>query len=794
MTFTLENRFLQLALDVEQACWSLFPRSEDMPALEGVRMQAAYRCAGKRCSALESWPGTDLSRGGRRPSPHGPLQHLELRLGADACGLRCRIEFALPEEEPALFWRLLIENTGAQSVHLDRLTLLRCDPRSGGSNSRIRNIQPDQARFFSNGWQSWSYAGAYAPQDRFRRTRLGPIRAPTDVNAGTPMPTRRGHFSSDMFGVLGDRRTRRALLAGLISQAQHFGSLEARLKPDDLALSLWANGDGARLDPGAQLETDWAYLYLLDADAPDPLGPYLEAVRRQAGLAGAPELAIPTGWCSWYQFSSETYQGAVAAQDIRDNLLALSQLKEELPLSIVQIDDGFEAQIGDWFAFSPGFPQGVAPLAAEIRRQGFTPGLWLAPFIVHPRSRLADEHPDWLLCGRFGRPVNAGLLWDAFTTALDLTHPPALDYACRVVHTAVHEWGYAYLKLDFLYAAALPGKYRDPTRSRAQVLRAGLAALRQAAGDQAFLLGCGCPLGPAIGLVDAMRVSADTARRWKPSYRGVEAFFAAEPNFPAARNACHNSLTRAPLHRRWWINDPDCILVRPDTRLTLAEVQTVASVIALTGGSLFVSDHLPALPEERLRILWALLPPIGARPHLLDWLDSSTPRRLRLDLEGTAGTWHLLARFNWEDTPQDLSLLPGDFDLDPRPAYWGREFWRSEVGLLSEKGWAFPACPPHSVILLAVRPHTPERPQYLGSDLHISQGLELESWRWEPSSGELSFCLSRPDRARGVVDLALPRPPRLAALNGKPLTWEQFDPGVYRFALQFDRSAEIVVR
>ena len=660
-----ESPFLRLTIDVAQASWSLQPLSGAGPALEAVRMQASYRCAGMRRQAHENWSGGEVGAPERQSSHHGPLQHIRLQLAPSPCGLHCSVEFALPENDPALFWRLSIENRGTQPVWLDRLTLLRCDPSSSAA-SQINGFDPRQAAFYSNGWQSWSYAGAYVPGARFRSTRLGPIRAPTDFNAGTPMPSRGGHFSSDMFGVLGDRGSRRALLAGFLSQQQHFGSLEAHLQPGRVALSMWANGDGARLDPGTHIETDWACLYFLAIDAPDPLGPYLEAVKRQSGVDDLSMASIPTGWCSWYQFSSETYKGAVTEQDIRDNLQALARLEDNLPLSIVQIDDGFETQIGDWLTFNRGFPGGVAPLAAEIRQAGFTPGLWLAPFIVYPGSRLAAKHPDWLLRGRFNRPVNAGLGWEIFTTALDLTHPEALDYTCQLIRTAVHEWGFSYLKLDFLYAAALPGKYRDPTRTRAQVLRSGLAALRQAAGEQAFLLGCSCPLGPAIGLVDAMRISADTARRWKPAFLGVEAFIASEPNLPSARNACHNSLTRAPLHRRWWLNDPDCLLVRPGTHLTLAELRTVATVIALTGGSLFVSDHLPDLPEDRLRILRALLPPIGARPRILDWLDAPTPsspapgpgwRRRPLAIAGLVQLGRQPARYN-----------PPSRRFQPRPA------------------------------------------------------------------------------------------------------------------------------
>jgi len=271
-------------------------------------------------------------------------------------------------------------------------------------------------------------------------------------------------------------------------------------------------------------------------------------------------------------------------------------------LEIIQIDDGFETQVGDWYSFNQGFEEGLTSLAAEIRNKSYVPGLWLAPFILHPKSELSARHPDWLLRNRFGRPVNAGFLWNSFTQALDLTHPDALAYVHDVVNSATHEWGFPYLKLDFLYAAALPGHYHDPTRTRAQVLRSGLEAVRAAAGVDTFLVGCGCPIGPAIGIVDGLRIGADTARRWRPSYRGFEFLFKEEPSLPAAFNAVHNALSRSDLHKRWWINDPDCLLLRPNTQLTLMEVQSIASVIALTGGSFMISDHVPDLPPWKTTV------------------------------------------------------------------------------------------------------------------------------------------------------------------------------------------------
>jgi alpha-galactosidase len=601
-----------------------------------------------------------------------------------------------------------------------------------------------------------------------------------------------------MYAVLGDHISRNGILCGFLSQKNHFGSLESVLGGSSPALKMWANGDGARLDPGAQMETDWACIQFMHLDQPDPMAPYLEAVMREHNLTPkmASGAASPTGWCSWYQFMSEDYIGRLASEDIQENLGSLRELKDQIPLDIIQIDDGFETQVGDWLSFNQGFSDGLAPLAKEIQADGFTPGLWLAPFIMHPRSNLANQHPEWILRNRFGRPVNAGFLWKSFIRALDLTHPGAQDYVREVIHSAAREWGFRYLKLDFLYAAALPGRFFDPTQTRAQVLRSGLELVRAEAGEDTFLLGCGCPLGPAIGLVNGMRIGADTGRRWNPYFKGIESLLKKEASFPSAFNAVHNALTRSDLHRRWWINDPDSLLLRSETKLTKTEVETIASVIALTGGSLLISDHVPDLPPERLNILKSLLPVIGKRPYILDWFDRSTPERVQLDLDGPTGPWHLIALFNWEETAQDKILNLSDFYLEGSEEMYVRDFWAGKTYTIlnhdqNERSLTFEGVPAHGVLMLALRPRYTHRPQYLGSNLHISQGLEVT--RWLPHDKSIEFDLERPGHSVGKIELAIPGQIESAFLNQSQITWETESEGIYSLDLDFNQKASIVI-
>ncbi|MDK2982111.1 MAG: alpha-galactosidase [Chloroflexota bacterium] len=694
------------------------------------------------------------------------------------------VAFQAAPDQRLLLWRCSLNNRSEQPLTIARITLL--EPLTPNhSNLELSGTSSKDLAFYSNGWQSWSRSGAYAAGSRMRQSHLGILQEPMVLNPDTPRFHSRGRFASDFFGVLGSRATRSGLLLGFLSQREQFGTLTADLR-GGAALHLWANGDHVRLDPGASLTTDWAVLMAVDIDAPQPLEAYLRAVASEHDLKAFPP--APAGWCSWYYYYED-----ISEPIIRDNLQQIKLKRDTLPLDLVQIDDGFEAQVGDWLEFNNRFPNGVKGLAQDIRAEGFMPGLWLAPFIVHPNSRLAYEHPDWLLRKVDGKLARPGFVWNSLGAALDLTVPAALEYACKVLDAAAHDWGFPYLKLDFLYAAALEGVYHDPTRTRAQVLRGGMQALRRTVGDETVLLGCGAPLGSMLGLVQAMRIGADVSGYWKPTYFGTSLPFRGEPHMPSARNSIQNILTRAMLNRRWWVNDPDCLLVREDSHLSLEEVRSLATVIGMTGGSVLLSDDMTKLSAERRGLAAALLPPVQAPVQVLDWMDAETPSRLRLDLSGVTGDWQVAAYFNWQDRAKQVRLTAGDFHL-PEGAYWVRSFWDGRIWQAKPGTPLFDGLlPAHAPLLLALRPVQDGQAQYLGSSLHISQGLEISQWQ---AGKDRLTCTLAPQRSlRGAqVDFALPRPPQSAQIDGHDLHWENLAESVYRFEMDLADSQKLVIR
>lgn len=417
----------------------------------------------------------------------------------------------------------------------------------------------EPARYLYHGWQSWSLAAW------LETSRPLPIQKPAILH---PMQTDPLHVR--------DERPNGSWLGAV--EAPEGGilflgalSLDAHVELDGRCLR-------GRYEAGSG---DW---FVGAGDETTVMARYADMLEKRfgKGRAETPRRV----WCSWYSLYT-----AIDETLLRKVLTDLG----DLPFDVFQIDDGWQRAIGDWEP-NEKFPSGMDVLSAHIQASGRTAGLWLAPLLVVPSAPLYRQHPDWLLRDEKGRLVPAGFNWGEPLYALDTTHPAALEWLAALMRK-VRGWGYDYLKLDFLYAGALPGKrYLDLPREAAY--RNGLKVLREAMGD-AYFLTCGAPILPSIGLCDGMRVGPDVADLWVSPR---DAILLANPTTPGGQNAL-----RTTLHRLWLApllhTDPDVAYFRSQRcSLSIQEKSLLQDLGTITGFK--ATSDLPSwwTPEERRQV------------------------------------------------------------------------------------------------------------------------------------------------------------------------------------------------
>jgi alpha-galactosidase len=340
--------------------------------------------------------------------------------------------------------------------------------------------------------------------------------------------------------------------------------------------------------------------------------------------------APPSGWCSWYCFGPR-----VTAQQVLDNLEVIAT---RVPgLRYIQIDDGYQPAMGDWLDTGPAFGGNVQGVLTAIRKRGFQPALWVAPFIAEAGSKLFQQHPAWFVKDAEG----AALPSDRVTFggwrrgpwyALDGTHPGAQAHLESVFRTMRREWGVTYFKLDANFWGAIHGgRFHDPRATRIEAYRRGMQAVLRGAGD-AFVLGCNHPIWASLGLIHGSRSSNDIKRDWKR--------FATVARQNLGRNWQNGRL--------WW-NDPDAVVLTGE--LGEEEFRFHATSIYASGGMILSGDDLTKTSPQRLEMLRKLQPPTGRAARFVD----ESLRVGVMDLPGQRA----FCLLNWDDAPRTLSFSLG---------------------------------------------------------------------------------------------------------------------------------------
>ncbi len=466
------------------------------------------------------------------------------------------------------------------------------------------------------------------------------------------------------------------------------------------------------LPPGQSLSSGRCLVLL----APNPFVGLEEYANLCGRLHSVRLNPILHGWCSWFY----THTQATEDEQLR-NAAFIAQHLKPYGMTWVQIDDGYQRAFGDWEA-NDLYPHGMAWLAAQIRQLGLQPGIWMAPYAVSEHASLVQTHPEWLAHDAAGN-LQTTASTRGVRYILDITHPGARQWLRECIETMVDVWGYDFIKIDFVEWTLLAiERYYDPTVSRAQAYRLGVETMRAAMGLQRHHLDCG-PGQITLGLIDSLRIEQDLPR---PTW---EHYVKHSSSTAPAVAKCYY------FHRRMWINDADHLCV---ALLTIPEAQAVASLVALSGGTVISGDRLYDLDAAQLAILTKVLPTYGAAARPLDLFVKDRPELFALHIQQDFDSWWLVGYFNWDEEAEvTRELQLSRLGLAAHTPYLVYDFW--EQRLLAETSDSLRLhFVPSSVRLLALHEKR-SVPQVVGTDRHYTQGaVELTQVRWDANQGILS--------------------------------------------------------
>lgn len=464
--------------------------------------------------------------------------------------------------------------------------------------------------------------------------------------------------------------------------------------------------------------------------------PYYQALNRKR----CPR--TPTGWMSWNTYFDKATGGDnLAEARIGKNYLqpfgcefwsieSWQGNSDQLP---VRNFHNMNLEVNE-----KQFPEGMQQLAEDIRRLGFRPGLWMAPFGTG-NDEFYKTHKNWFLHDHEGNPITT---WNGRYT-LDPTVPEALVHLKGIFEIASRSWGYEFFKIDGMsgrshgYCAHLYERpeirdcFHDP--SCPNPFELCVKTFREGIGEDRVFLACqGHTSGPEALYADASRIGADIVH----------------PNEPVkwenVLNQGRCTVNQIFTHNIAMIADPDTLLVHD---LPLEEARVSATIVALPGQMTFFGDKLAGLSGDHMKMLQQTLPVANVRPvSLFPYFSMLPVWNLRVQ-NSMLSDYNVVALFNWEDETKIISFSTEELGVDSDAGYVMYEFWTQKAyDPISEK--FADEIPAHSVRLFAMH-QLKNIPQWVSSDRHIAQNaLELKEYEWKADNrtleGEIELIASFP--------------------------------------------------
>ncbi len=512
----------------------------------------------------------------------------------------------------------------------------------------------------------------------------------------------------------------------VMGEQKHLTSLCISPTEDNKGLSefsIFCEFDDVVIDPGASRDTHWIMMYQAktENEAIDKFV-HLQASHYSIDLLSAKRMNV---FCSWYFYGS-----LFNLSDLDENLNILKD--RPMPMDAFIIDFGWMDAFGDWNVKTDLWPGGMAVAADKIRDAGLIPGIWTAPFVLQPWSKMAKEHPELIAKTPDGEKATFGhVQGDCYV--LDTTHPYCKEYFSEYLNR-LKSWGFTYHKMDFLRAITIGDlRFHDPHANRAQAYRLGLELIREALGPDCYFQSCGGLMGSSnFGVADSIRLGADSLGNWEHYSGNRIGGMLVQMKQAMTRNYLSNLIP----------GDPDSLMLRrreepfrqhiaakhnhlSDGMFTDDEAFTLVVRQYLCGGFTDITERLAELPEDRRALLRHMIPAFGPPAKIVDIHNPNCPTLGLTDIEPNCkalDSWQTLSVSNWDDVVQTRKMTLAEAGVEGDGEYAVFEFVTQQfLGTFSANDPIELEIPSHGTRVLRIAPFT-GKPMIVGTDMHLSGG------------------------------------------------------------------------
>lgn len=422
-----------------------------------------------------------------------------------------------------------------------------------------------------------------------------------------------------------------------------------------------SNGQGKPLKPGESIHYE-QILLCAGSDWQDVLESFGTAIAVENGIKNLKNKSYK-GWATW-----DYYAYKFSDKDIYENMDQIKKLDPST--NLIQIDAGWYTQRGDFTNSRADLPGGMKAIADQIKAAGMIPGIWIDGFRANTDSNVFKKHPEYFLHDNEGNVIVQNRRPDGpdkDRVYMDYSHPGARAHMAECIRVITKEMGIPYIKVDFVRLGlndeilAVNKKYKsikpfDSSLTDVERLRLGLKTMREAAGEDTFLLGCSGVFGPMIGLVDGMRTGGDISPRFEAFPERVLAnagnsylcgkVFSGDADYTVLRAAADEDKSVAEEK------------VKNGGTVSINEAQMWADFNKLYGNFRLSSDKLVILRPERKEILKEVLNfPVMEETVPIDFWQHAKNKADGYELLlSRKGKDIYLGVFNWSNESKEYNL------------------------------------------------------------------------------------------------------------------------------------------